>query len=242
MIGLLVAIIGPLLKVQPAPPHVPHGAQQVEVFRASPRYLAYRYLNVALGYLPVSFLWGVVTFALFAERARSLRGPALAVGFSGVGLLALLVSAAFAFASVRLEYEFHCYVITDRSLRIRQGIWEQIEATLTYANVQNVRVIQGPLERLFHFSSVVVDTAGGSAKPESQDPGLRSHRGVIRGIENANALRDRIMLKLKESRSSGLGDPDEHHDPAPEIAALDPAVLREIRDEARALAAELRGP
>lgn len=237
MIDLLVRLIGPLLKISPAPPPVPEGATGVTVFRASARFLSYRFLLAWLSMLP-AYLPVLAVAAALGAAARAGKLPLwTAIVFPGVYFLAVSFFAAVSLVSIRLDYEFHCYVVTDRALRIRQGIWEQLEATLTFANVQNVRVVQGPLERWFGIASVVVDTAGGAARPGEH----KTPRGLIRGIENAGALRDRIMERMKASKSAGLGDPDdpehEHADPG----AMPLALLREVRDEARGLAADLAG-
>lgn len=234
MIELLLGILGPLLKVSAAAPPVPHGATGVRVFLASPRYLSYRYLLTTLAFVPVGLPAVFLFVVLNVITTREPIPPWLSFGLPALYASGVIFFLALALVSERLDYDFHCYVATDRSLRIRQGIWEQVEATLTYANVQNVRVIQGPLERFFGIASVVVETAGGGQQPAGQ----KAPRGLIRGIENAEDLRDRIMERMKASKSAGLGDPDDHeHGPS---AALPVEVLREIRDEARALAADLR--
>lgn len=238
MIRLLVALIGPLLKVAPTPPHIPLGAKDPIVFRASERWLAYRYLLLAVSILPVMFAPVMIVVGLLATAAKGKPNPPFVWVILVLLVIAIALGAAVALVSARLDYEFHCYVMTDRSVRIRHGIWEQVEATLTYANVQNVRVVQGPLERIFGISSVVVDTAGSGGRSEREDPLLQHHRGVIRGIENAQVLRDRIMDRMKKSKSSGLGDPDDHRDDHPPEGELD--LLRAVRDEARLLAADLR--
>lgn len=245
MIDLLVRVIGPILRVKPAPPTVPLGAHDVEVFRASPRYLAYRYLRAAAWHLPWAATWaaGSLVLAVAAGAAETRLPALLAWVLSGLFGLGILLSGAVALVAARLEYEFCCYVVTDRSVRIRRGMWEQVEATLTYENVQNVRVVQGPMERLFGLSSVAIDTAGGG-RAKADDPTLASHRGVIRGVENAEALRSRILARLRHSRSAGLGDPDDSRPGAEsevDLASFSLALLREIRDEARGLATDLRG-
>lgn len=233
MIDLLVAILGPLLKVSPAPPPVPEGATGVRVFRSSARFLSYRFLLAWITLVPIAT--PVILVAVVLQIAAS-RGEApqwLAIGLPAFYASLVLFFFALALVSIRLDYEFHCYVATDRSLRIRQGIWEQVEATLTYANVQNVRVIQGPLERFFGIASVVVDTAGGGSKQGQE----RASRGIIRGVEDAAELRDRIMDRMKASKTSGLGDPDDpEHGHAPGDDSLPIDLLRAVRDEARLLA------
>ncbi|MGC4118230.1 MAG: PH domain-containing protein [Myxococcales bacterium] len=244
MIRLLVALIGPLLKVTPTPPHVPQGHDPV-VFRASERFLTYRYLTWALQFAPTLLIPVVIPIGIAAEAAKGKPTPAAIWVVWIVACVAVAVSGMISVVSVRLDYDFHYYVMTDRSLRIRRGIWEQLEATLTFVNVQNVRVVQGPLERLFGIASVVVDTAGSAGKvSEKQDPFLQHHRGVIRGIADAHALRDRIMDRMRKSKSAGLGDQDDHLDGHAEAASAqqqtEVELLRSIRDEARALAKDLR--
>jgi membrane protein YdbS with pleckstrin-like domain len=233
MIETLTRFIGPLLRVYPVAPHIPAGARDVEVFRASESYLNYRYTIAAIPFV-LAGLGGFVvcSFAIFATARQNfawlgILGTVLFLGIYGV-------FAVLAFASIRLDYEYHHYVITDRSLRIRHGIWEQLEVTLTYANVQNVRVEQGPLERAFNIASVIVETAGGK-KLQAEGGNHSIHRGVIRGIENAAGLREKIMRRVGQERSTGLGDHDDH--PLLDAPAeLDRQLLIEIRDEARKLA------
>jgi membrane protein YdbS with pleckstrin-like domain len=235
VIDLLVAILGPLLKISAAPPPVPEGATGVRVFRSSPRFLSYRFLLAWISFLPALIPVILVAVALQVAASRGEAPQWLAIGLPALYAAIVLFFFALALVSIRLDYELHCYVATDRSLRIRQGIWEQIEATLTYANVQNVRVIQGPLERFFGIASVVVETAGGASKQGQE----KAARGLIRGVEDAGELRDRIMESMKASKSSGLGDPDDaEHAHGDEHLPID--LLREVRDEARALAEAAR--
>lgn len=236
MINLLVALLGPLLKISAAPPPVPEGAEDVRVFRASDRYLSYRYLLSVVTALP-AFLPALVIFGALSVASRRGEVPSwVALGVPAAYGLIALFTLALTLVTARLDFELHWYVTTDRSVRIRQGIWEQVEATLTYANVQNVRVIQGPLERFFGIASVVIETAGGGKRRD----GREVPRGILRGLTDAAGLRDQIMERMRASRSAGLGDPDDpergHHEPG----ALPAALLREIRDEARGLAEDLK--
>lgn len=99
-------------------------------------------------------------------------------------------------------------MFTDRSMRIRRGVLILHEMTITFENVQNVTVEQGPLQRWFGIGSVVVQTAGGSAGKDGQSG--TTHQGVIEGIGNAAEVRDLIMARVRASASAGLGD--EHED------------------------------
>lgn len=117
---------------------------------------------------------------------------------------------------------------------------------MTFSNVQNVTVRQGPLQRAFGIADLRVQTAGGGSKSgEDGEQGATEqlHVGYFRGVANAAEIRDALLARLRRLRGSGLGDPEEPTGPAPAIepaaAALEAA--RELLDEVRALAGALRG-
>ena len=136
------------------------------------------------------------------------------------------------FVGLHLEYDATWYVLGERSMRLRRGLWTVRETTLTYANVQNVSVKQGPLQRLFGVSDLLVETAGGGTAKQPGE-GADGHRGLSAGLGDAAAVRDRITARVSAARDAGLGD-EAADRPAPRSAggftAAHVAVLREIRD------------
>jgi hypothetical protein len=134
-------------------------------------------------------------------------------------------------------------VVTDRSLRVREGAWVFKEMTLTYANVQNVQILQGPLQRMFGIQDLRVDTAGGGGGMKHEGHGAMGHSVTLAGLENAREVRDLILSYVKlAGGGSGLGDLDdrETHARAPSSAtssASAPVVeaLRALRGSAQAL-------
>jgi membrane protein YdbS with pleckstrin-like domain len=171
---------------------------------------------------------------VFAEAAVEMHPAAAAV--SVTVLLVTAFIAVLRYFLIRLDYDMRYYVVTDRSLRIRQGALTIQESTYTFANVQNLTIRQGPMERLFGISNLHVETAGGAAASQSEEPGGTHHHGVLAGIDNAPEVRDRILTLLRAYRDAGLGD---REDP-PKAAAGRPEAprlerLREILAELRAL-------
>lgn len=154
-----------------------------------------------------------------------------------IALAIIIVPDIFAFVAVHLRFDTTWYVMTDRSLRIRRGIWTIHETTITFENVQNMKVQQGPVQRAFGISNLIVETAGSGGGGDSSKQGLNlANRGIIEGIADADRLRDLILPRLRQSRSAGLGDEDE--DERRSAAAWTPdhlAVLRDIRDELAAM-------
>lgn len=137
-----------------------------------------------------------------------------------------IVPDIFAYIAIHLRYDTTWYVMSERSIRIRRGIWVINEVSITFENVQNVRVSQGPLQRFFGVANVVIETAGAGGG----EPGSVGNQGRIEGVSDATAIRDQIMGYVRKSRSAGLGDerPEQASAPGWTPAHLD--ALREIRD------------
>ena len=252
MIGSAKRLMLRLLKVPPEP-HLPAGAADAaRVFRASKRYLQLKILN-----------WGVGQFFTFIGLVAALVGlhfigngsievlsdvphrPIIfrVLGwFEVVGVVGFLVQLPLSLVPVILDWEMRWYIVTDRSLRIREGVWKVSEMTLTFANVQEVSIRQGPIERLFGISNLRVRTAGGGGRISPQEPQSEEksgHIGYFRGVDNAPAIRDLILERLKRLRDAGLGDPDQPQN-AIEVAEAAPSpgiadAARELLTEARAL-------
>ena len=131
----------------------------------------------------------------------------------------------------RLDYEMRWYIVTDRSLRIRDGIWSVEELTMTFANIQQIRVAAGPLQYLFRLADVEVSTAGGgSGGPHS----AKAHIAYFFGVDNAEEIRDLIVERLRLYRDSGLGDPDGRRHPHTDDEKAGQAALA-VLAETRAL-------
>ncbi len=227
-----------LLRVLAAPmepPEPPMGSPgSVRVFRASPRFLTLQLVRV--GVLAVVTLMPE-TFGLILSLEADRHAQTAALLFV---LTIAVVFTTFHYFIVRLDYDMRHYVVTDRSLRIREGAMVIRESTFTFANVQNVSVNQGPLERLLGIASVRIETAGGGGGKEAKQ-GFGGHRGVLAGIDNANAVRDQILGLLKAYRDAGLGDREDASRKGKSSRGFSPTALerlREIRDELLSLRKE----
>ncbi len=241
---MYAAARGALLRLLKAPqeaPEPPAGSHaSVRVFRASPRFLTYRLLGVSILCAFLLAVWIAAGIA-FAAGGK----PLLLLFLIPLGALFGLIAAAV-YVGVRIDYELRYYIVTDRSIRIREGAFVLQEKTLTHANVQNLNVVQGPLQRLFGIKSLAVDTAGGGGgRTDAHGHKLSNpHRFELAGIENALEVRDLVLDHLRHrARDSGLGDPDDPGGRRPRAAGMEtlapaPAVLaalRAVRDEAAAL-------
>lgn len=258
-----------LLKVPESPDPPPGSGDSLTTFRASIKHL---YLS-ALLWLPrqVSALVGLV-FALvffgsidlpffnfggeaFTRRLRQFQFEFGGMTFDPISLINFFELFAvvffvfqliFSLAMLKLSWEMRWYMVGDQSLRIREGLWSLREQTVTIANIQNMTVKQGPLQKLFGISDLEVQTAGGGPPSDLSDfkEGLAPlHIASFCGLEDAQALRNRIQERLMAFKGAGLGDDDEPEERStPDVssgASVTSSGLAEaateLRDEARAL-------
>ena len=164
----------------------------------------------------------------------------------GIGILAYLAQLPVTYLITRLDYELRWYMVTDRSLRIRHGVWKVAESTMSFANIQQVVVTQGPVQRLLGLADVKVQSAGGGSGEEHHKGGDDDmHLGLFHSVTNAPEIRDLILERLRRFREIGLGDPDEKSQPLAIAPAAMPSsaelltAARELAAEARALRASL---
>jgi membrane protein YdbS with pleckstrin-like domain len=231
----LWAVLVRWFHVPDQPPSLP-GASGLEArsFRPAEGFL--RYLKFYFWFVLVAIDGAIFVGWLIVAIAVPWLGALLALPALAVAVLPDVV----AYIAIHLRYDTTWYVISSRSLRIRRGIWILHETTITYENIQNIRVTQGPVQRYFGIGDVVVETAGGGSGAHGQGSGSSMHLGLIEGVDNAPAIRDLILGHLRQSRSAGLGDehePDAHTAVATSWSIEQVDVLREIRDAARALSA-----
>lgn len=217
----------------PPKPDPPEGSpESIRVFRAGQNFYRWRLalwvvanIGAAIGIVVAFFFW----------RGLIARTPPLVrLGLHGIeliGAIAFVVSLPFTFYRQRLDYEMRWYIVTDRSLRIRSGIWSVAELTMTFANIQDLRVTAGPLQGLFKLADVEVRTAGGGGGDRTHD----SHVAYFEGVDNAEAIRDLVVERLRRYRDAGLGDPEAHRHPgaAESLGVLEAAAT--VLQEARAL-------
>lgn len=237
-----------LLKVPPEP-RVPAGdAGPVRVFRAGRRYYHYRLVLWGLRQVGTlaGLVGGVVGLSVAAQEIGSTPVLVLMRAAEALAVAGFLVQLPVTFVMLRLDFDLRWYIVTDRSLRIREGIASVKEKTMTFANVQNITVKQGPLQRLLGIADLEVRTAGGGGGGEGRKQGMGEslHEAYFHGVDNAEEIRDVVRERVRRYRDSGLGDPDDAPAlPAPARTARvggaadagAAAAARELLEEARML-------
>jgi uncharacterized membrane protein YdbT with pleckstrin-like domain len=239
----------------PPEPRLPAGApESARVFRAGVNFWRLKLLGwvVRQVFTLAGFVFAMILLSRAGDPGRLLTASrplpvaltarlaaplAFIRAFEVIAWSFWLLQLPITFAILRLDYELRWYIVTDRAARLREGIVSLKEMTFTLANVQDIRLAQGPLERLLGLADVELRTAGGSegaAGPHGRGGHAAEnlHLARFRGVDDAEAIRDLVIDRMKKARGAGLGDPDDVpvSDPVPAGSALETA--------SRALAAE----
>lgn len=251
-----------VLKLPAGNPPLPHGdPSKVETWNPDEGYLRYRLLGFFIGVVPglLTGLGALSVGVLLLSSPETLMGLSRELerdlGKAGTGWLTFLGLAAIAFGLftfgslvfqyvvLHLELDMLRYTLTDEALRLRRGVVQVDEVTLSFANIQNVKFNQGPVQRYFGIGDLIVETAGGGGfNPQAGAAGAQGmthHQGLIKGISDPERMRDTIQARVRRFKGSGLGaevqdaeaEPEQSEGggadfSSPEAAAL----LREIRD------------
>lgn len=206
----------------PAAPSAPAGDQDVTIFRAAPNYMIYRgagwLLSTAAGVIGLLFALG------FAADAHEIIPAEITLGvltiteptvlfilalIEGGAIAGFIAQAAGRLLLLRFDWEQRWYIVSDRSLRTREGLLRLHEKTITFANVQHVSIRQGPLQRILGLADLQIRTAGGGGSEEGEENKDDAHVAYFRGIADAAGVRDLIRERLRLHRDAGLGDPDD---------------------------------
>ena len=160
--------------------------------------------------------------------------------------VALVAPDVFAYVGIHLRYDTTWYVLTDRSLRIRRGILTIHETTISFENVQNVEVRRAGAALLRDRRRPGDDRRRrcGLARARRQTSSLGAHKGILQGLDDAEAVRNQILPPASTDAIGGARRRAyQKHLPPRRGSGRGPAsrerhvsVLREIRDSVRRLA------
>lgn len=235
-----------ILKVfkTPPTPETGGGASGKEmIFRSS-----YNFFRCRFYLWVIKNAFGIATAALAGTLAAMeitgkvdnshtrLATTGIVVVIIAIVVLYSLLQTLISYFALRLDYELRLYRIGSHDLTIREGIANVREMTMSFNKIQNIEIIQGPLQRFFGIADLRVESAGGGLgeplKNQNQPAAANFHAACFRGIDNAVELRDLMRAKIRNCRDSGLGNTGESAETAP---ANTHETLAAIRDEAAAL-------
>jgi membrane protein YdbS with pleckstrin-like domain len=238
-----------LLRIPPDPEPPPGDEASTRLFRAAPHYYKYLLVLWALKTLLAAVIGSWVAIApivgAIALMKEGHKSGILLFLIPGVIALVFIVLRVFALAMVKLDFDKRWYLVTDRSLRVREGVVAVREMTVTFANIQNISISQGPIQRVLGLADLRVDTAGGGAVTHGKHATQSLHTAWFRGVNNAGEVRELIQQRLRQFKDAGLGDHEDQVTTASSVSVpLSPdfiAALKALREEATALRQTVAG-
>ena len=238
MFEMIKNLVVKLLKVPPEPENPMGDAKCIKVFRPSIRYFKYTIalliIKSAGGFIVAL---GIYLWILFSEKSGSNPASILIVNTLAVLAAVILVLKFIVNLTIlRLDYEMRWYKVSDKALRIREGIVRVKELTMAFVNIQNLSISQGPIQRLLNIADLKVECAGGGVKLDNQGNSREdNHIAFFKGIDNAPEIKELLLERLRKFRDSGLGHDDNHNEAAESPAPAESDVVKllsAIRDEA----------
>lgn len=194
-------VLSSYFKLPKDPPNLPSmEGEKVEYLHPSEAFLRYRkfefWIMLFVVDIFLTVLWGAIFIFI----------PWLGLLITPIALALIILPDIVAYIGIHLNYDTTWYVLSDRSMRLRRGVWNLHETTITFENIQNIHIEQGPLQRWFGFSNLVVQTAGGGGAGTQGVPGSLMHMGVLTGLSNAQEIRERILARCGKPSGAGLGE------------------------------------
>ncbi|MEM7247859.1 MAG: PH domain-containing protein [Acidobacteriota bacterium] len=238
---MLERLLRRVLKLPPDPEVSADDATSTTVFRAAKGYYRYRLIKWVITQLwtAVGIVVGLYVFTELPGKLQVMLGRWVVV-VEALTIAGFIGQLLVGWHLVGLDYRLRWYFLSSDGLRIREGLAKLREQTVRFANVQNVSIRQGPLQRRFGIADLEIQTAGGGDGGELDEKEDDLHLAVFRGVDNAEDIRDLVRAELARLKGAGLGD-----DPAPEDepSSSEPGDLlvaaRELADAAEGLRGSL---
>ncbi len=142
-------------------------------------------------------------------------------------VISLLANVAlpFIFLPLLFKYKTLHYRFDEERVAMSWGVLFRKEIYLTYRRIQDIHVTRNILHRWLGLAAISIQTASGTAGAEM----------TIEGVRQVDLLRDYLYARMRGAKDDQAPD---RHGPTADVPADDDVttLLREIRDEVRALA------
>jgi len=124
----------------------------------------------------------LIALGIAASTMLGIRGDLIAV----LVMTLIAMNIVFALFWPALEYNAYRYMVRDQDLLVQSGVLFRRWSSIPHNRIQHVDTRQGPLERVFGLSRLLVFTAAGMSA-DGSIPGLRT--------DEAERLRDLLSRR-----------------------------------------------
>jgi uncharacterized membrane protein YdbT with pleckstrin-like domain len=109
------------------------------------------------------------------------------------------------------------YVLTDKNIYEKTGVWSENVTRIGVENIQNTQLKKDFTGKLFDYGTILISTAGGSGAEMT-----------IEDLDDPDSLRTELRTRIERVRDEKRGAPEGH-------ASIDPETVRILVDEAQQL-------
>jgi membrane protein YdbS with pleckstrin-like domain len=214
------------LVLRPAP-LVPPGCR---IFTPTRRSLVYELVVWLLGqgvalFLLLLFLFGPVAVETFAWTSwlwpleRALQGSAwleqlmlslvphaLHMLVSALSVIAFVTQLLLTLVGIWASHRYTWVVVDEENLRLHRGWLSTHDVTMRYAVVQQIRLRQGLLQRLFGIGDVELSSAAGSEDDEDRGSRTAHVRNIAQAAELRDIVRGRAEIAQRLPDPPAVGD------------------------------------
>ncbi|MFW5918527.1 MAG: PH domain-containing protein, partial [Haloferacaceae archaeon] len=162
-----------------------------------------------------SGFWALVFIAVAVVGPRFTASRTIGLGITGVGVvlaLASLRSAVMAYLETRNVY----YVLTDRNVYRKTGVWSTTVTRVGVENVQNTRLSKDFWGERFDYGTVAISTAGSGGTDI-----------LFSDLRDPETCREQLLRLTGETRARSTSTGG--------AAALDSETVERVTTEMRAL-------
>jgi uncharacterized membrane protein YdbT with pleckstrin-like domain len=183
-----------------------------------------QWLPRSLSFIEVFFQWA--DFINFLPDEWRWVGVILALG-------GFLVQLPLSFLSLWAKRRTLWYVVTNQGVQLRHGLWTTHETSLRFANIQQVTLKQGPLQRVLGLVDIVLSTAGQRSSGDDDDDEERKSRGQLRDLDSGSA--QRLLTEIRQRLPSSADGAPPPHSAAAQTSAQAVEAAQLLLSEARTL-------
>ena len=176
------------------------------------------------------FLRGETWFLSWADESWLPGGIYTLLAFALIGYLYQFI---FSLVQLWLEKHTRSYLVTDRGIQLREGVWQLHELNMRWSQIEDVTLKQRFWQRWFNIADVVVRSAGGSSSSEDERQS-KAHTAVFRDIAQPAAFRDLLRSRINATLAAPAQPALEPSSstPAPATAL---SAAQQLLEEMRAL-------
>jgi len=149
------------------------------------------YLSIIFITFFLSMFFLPLLFATFPQLWQNLNKNSIALIIISYIVLMIILGEIYS----RMSYKRWFYEFDKNELRLERGIIWKRHSNIPYARIQNVDIRRGIIARIFGFSTVMIQTAGYSARPQAEGyiPAVK--------INEAEKIRKFLISKITKSRT-----------------------------------------